>query len=226
MKIYEQKTDVYIAEWLNTNGWVKKVWNKESKANNNKLRAVWKDPFYYGKLVVKNYSSDQTIDNPHYKPMITFAEYELLQSRMEGSKPKDIQKKRKDELRSKVLSYQTPSTLIWLCKLFGESIAEIEHTYHNQWSTSLILKNPKEAKYIYRTKEIADYLYDLDWTTINTVWMYLHEQIELNHTNWLDRKKMYQVTQKPTYTNAKNIIKHYSQNDILEVFSDEITDNI
>ncbi len=44
--------------------------------------------------------------------MITFAEYELLQSRMEGSKPKDIQKKRKDELRSKVLSYQTPSTLI------------------------------------------------------------------------------------------------------------------
>lgn len=97
MKIYEHKTDVKIAQWLNDHGWTKKTGKKELKATGNKLATVWRDPFYYGKLVVSDYISDQTKDNPYFRPMITSEEYEILADRLWKWKTKDIRTKIKDE---------------------------------------------------------------------------------------------------------------------------------
>lgn len=82
MKIYEHKTDVEIAQWLNDHGRTKKRGKKELQITNNKLRTVWRDTFYYGKLVVSDYTSDQTKDNPYFVPMITSEEYEILADRL------------------------------------------------------------------------------------------------------------------------------------------------
>ncbi len=97
MKIYEHTTDVEIAQWLNDRGRTKKRGKKELQVTNNKLRTVWRDPFYYGKLVVSDYTSDQTKDNPHFVPMITSEEYEILADRIGEWKPKEIRSKIKDE---------------------------------------------------------------------------------------------------------------------------------
>ncbi len=97
MKIYEHKTDVAIAQWLNDRGWTKKQGKKELQATWNKLRTVWKDTFYYGKLVVSDYISDQKKDNPYFRPMITPEEYEILADRLWKWKTKEIRTKIKDE---------------------------------------------------------------------------------------------------------------------------------
>lgn len=97
MKIYDHKTDVEIAQWLNDRGWTKKRGKKELQATGNKLSKVWRDPFYYGKLVVADYSSNQIQDNPYFIPMITSEEYEILADRLWKGKTKEIRTKIKDE---------------------------------------------------------------------------------------------------------------------------------
>lgn len=97
MKIYEYHTDVKIAEWLNKHNYTKKLGKRKVKMTNNMLSKVWKDPFYYGKLVVSDYTSDQIQDNPYYKPMITPEEYEILADHLWKDKTKAIRTQIKDE---------------------------------------------------------------------------------------------------------------------------------
>ncbi len=97
LKIYQHKTNVYIANRLNNNWWKKIVKGKAQFADDNKLAALWKDPFYYWKYVVWGNSADQFEMNPDYKPMISFSEYEILQT-LWRRKWLNVKKKRKEEL--------------------------------------------------------------------------------------------------------------------------------
>ena len=79
LKIYAKATDVYISERLNDNDFYRlQKSGKRIYMNINTLRRIWKDPFYYGIYEVGGKRSDQRVDNPQYKPLITEAEYELL----------------------------------------------------------------------------------------------------------------------------------------------------
>lgn len=82
MKIYEDKSDQEIADWLNANGFVRefKTWNKSVKAK--RLTEVWRNEVYYGMYVSNDGYYDLRELNPYYKPMITEAEFNLLREKL------------------------------------------------------------------------------------------------------------------------------------------------
>jgi hypothetical protein len=101
MKIYDKKSDEYIAKRLNNNGYervYKNDKNNISYANPKSLTNVWTDEFYYGIYNSGWVSSDQREQNPYYKPLITVEEYQILWDRY-AKKSKDLSPKEiKEEL--------------------------------------------------------------------------------------------------------------------------------
>ena len=99
LKIYDQKSDKYIAQWMNDHWWKKKRGKNELEATATRINAVWKDTFYYGLLCIWENISDQNKDNPYFKPMISIEEYEILADRRAStSKTQVTRKKVRDEL--------------------------------------------------------------------------------------------------------------------------------
>lgn len=115
-----------------------------------------------------------------------------------------------DKLWSLVLQIEKPSNRYELSWLLSEAVWELRHSFEKNWQLSIIIKNPKEEKSFTLAKTLASEIKKQYGYDFHLIGMYPHEQIVLNHTQNLDRKKMYQVRQKPTYSNAKEIIKHYS----------------
>ena len=83
MKIYDDKNDKTIIKRLNNN-WFHYHYGKNNRKtvmDKNKISKVRQDPFYYWLLIHGENQSDQIETNPHYKPMITREEFELINSR-------------------------------------------------------------------------------------------------------------------------------------------------
>jgi len=102
MKIYDNRSDEYIAKRLNNNGYertYKKDKNKITYANPKRLTDIWTDAFYYGVFNSGGISSDQREQNPYYEPLITVEEYQILWDRY-AKKSKELSPKEiKEELQ-------------------------------------------------------------------------------------------------------------------------------
>ena len=97
MKIYDKKSDATIVEWLNNNGRKREWGDRELDATIGKINNIRKDPFYYGILISGEQVVDQRELNPHYQPMITADEFQLLEERRDEKKTSEtIQKIRED----------------------------------------------------------------------------------------------------------------------------------
>lgn len=80
MKIYEQKTDKEIANWLNKNWFKREYKNETRKVNPKNLWTVWGDKFYYGLYESWENQIDlvDTGVNPYFKPIIEEREFDKL----------------------------------------------------------------------------------------------------------------------------------------------------
>ena len=97
MKIYENKSDDSIANWLNANGFKREQKNWIKKAVKSKrLWDVWRNQFYYGMFVSKEAYYDLRELNPYFEPIISEEEYDLLQERLK-KRSKERTKEVKDE---------------------------------------------------------------------------------------------------------------------------------
>lgn len=78
LKIYDNKSDEYIASRLNENGFLRetKKWNKD--INPKRLSDVWRDPFYYGIYIYGDSKVNLLEKETLYKPLITEQEYTTL----------------------------------------------------------------------------------------------------------------------------------------------------
>jgi len=87
LKIYERKSDEYIADRLNRN-WYKRQYKngKIWKATAKRLSELRTNEFYYGIYHRGNSTIDLTDNdlNPHYEPMITYEEHKILLDRYKG----------------------------------------------------------------------------------------------------------------------------------------------
>lgn len=104
-KIYENKSDVYIANWLRNKWYVKQKYDEngrvreEKEFNEKNMKRIRLDTFYYG---LYEYWENQ-IDlrdneiNPDYEPMISEEEYIRLLEVLDNNKKKASYKTIKDE---------------------------------------------------------------------------------------------------------------------------------
>lgn len=97
LKIYDRKSDEFIAEYLNKNWFKKKSKNKEQDASSKNLYRIWKDSFYYWMFIVWDWEYNLIGQNPYFKPLITSDEYLILIERYNGDKPDKTIKERKKE---------------------------------------------------------------------------------------------------------------------------------
>ena len=111
MKVHEQKSNQYIADWLNNEWFVREYKNwRVGKLNGRYLWPVRRNPFYYWVYIAWKSTIDYREEwtNPHFAPMITSQEYEVLNERLERRTPS--KQKRKKEYTS-VIPYR-PWTVI------------------------------------------------------------------------------------------------------------------
>jgi len=81
MKLYMGASDEYIANRLNANEYFREN-KKETKAVSAKmLYMVWTDDFYYGIYIYGDSIVDMRVMNPHYQPMISEDEHDILMTR-------------------------------------------------------------------------------------------------------------------------------------------------
>lgn len=90
IKIEENKSDEFIAKWLQSKGVVREYRKEGKKAtfiSARTLNDVWKDPFYYGIFEYGDIATDQFEKNPYYEPVITKEEHIILMERHYSNKP-------------------------------------------------------------------------------------------------------------------------------------------
>ncbi len=104
LKIYWNKSDNYIANWLNANWYFRenKKWNKK-EVNSKMLYRVWIDTFYYWVYIHWNSTVDfRDIEYTSYEPLITEEEYNLLYDRLSKKsirvRPKELKKESEEIL--------------------------------------------------------------------------------------------------------------------------------
>ena len=158
MKIYQNKSDDYIADRLNDNGYERRYKNNKNKItylNSKRLSDIWTDEFYYGILNSGGASSDQREQNPYYESLITVDEYQILWDRY-AKKTKDLSpKKIKEELheimpvsRGKVIDcdgYAMSFTLPNRNNRFVPKVKELQK--HDSSITLADIVKPKQLRY-------------------------------------------------------------------------------
>lgn len=80
MHLEEGWGDRELANWLNMQGYrttVKRTGEKK-KISKSTLNRIWTDPFYYGTWIRGNQTIDLRQEDLEFKPMITYAEYQVL----------------------------------------------------------------------------------------------------------------------------------------------------
>ena len=97
MKLYMRESDEKIAKWLNAHGFYRETKKAKKPVSAKRLFDVWKDEFYYGMLISGETMTDQREINPHYEPLITEAEHQILLERYTEKNKKFTLKKEKDE---------------------------------------------------------------------------------------------------------------------------------
>lgn len=157
MKVYDNRSDEYIAKWLNNN-WYKREYATKDKtwyATPKSLNNIWTDEFYYGILNIGGVSSDQREKNPYYEPLITIEEYQVLWDRY-AKKSKDLSPKEvKEELqelmiipRGKILDadwYVMSFTLPNKNQRFIPKLKELQK--HDSSITLADIVTPKQMRY-------------------------------------------------------------------------------
>lgn len=105
MRIYEQKTNEEIADWLDTNGYrhLIKTTGKCQKLSKQKLTYIWPDPFYCGFWIRKEFEEPINLKeiDPAFQPMISEEEHQVLFSRSQSQKKRH---KRKSESKDTLWS--------------------------------------------------------------------------------------------------------------------------
>lgn len=96
LKIYDQKSDEYIANYLNKNWYQKSDW---LPINGKRLGTVWKDAFYYWINIREKawLTVDLNETNPYFESLINEDEYYILQDRFLRRTPHTRWKETKDE---------------------------------------------------------------------------------------------------------------------------------
>lgn len=96
LKIYDQKSDEYIANYLNKNWYQKADW---LPINAKRLWTVWKDAFYYWINIREKawLTVDLNETNPYFESLISEYEYYILQDRFLKRTPHTRWKETKDE---------------------------------------------------------------------------------------------------------------------------------
>ena len=97
MKLYDNKSDLVIASWLNSHGFTKKSGKKIVPANYKLLFRVRIDPVYYGVHRYGNNMADLREAEVDFQPMITEHEHKILLDRFQGNKPLLAPKEIKEE---------------------------------------------------------------------------------------------------------------------------------
>lgn len=81
-KLYENKSDSYIEDYLNTRGFHREYKNGRKEKLNSSWMYKWRvDDFYYWIFIHWNHEVDLRHANPYYKPMITEEEFNILMER-------------------------------------------------------------------------------------------------------------------------------------------------
>ena len=100
LKLYKRKSDVFIAGWLNSNGFEREYKNKDSTlVSDKRLGEIWNDEFYYWIFI----SGWNTVDlreewtNPFYKPLINEDEHVILRERSKKHKEQYTEQRRKEK---------------------------------------------------------------------------------------------------------------------------------
>lgn len=78
MKLYMWASDEYIAQWLNSQWFIREGKLSSKSVNPKMLFRVWVDEFYYGIYIYGNSVVDMREVNPAYVPMITEDEHVIL----------------------------------------------------------------------------------------------------------------------------------------------------
>lgn len=96
LKIYDNKSDDYIASFLNKHWYEKSDW---LEINPKRLWVIWRDPFYYWVAIrEKAWLTVNLLEtNSHYEQIITEDEYFTLQDRFLKRTPHTLGKAQKDE---------------------------------------------------------------------------------------------------------------------------------
>ncbi len=97
MKLYQNKSDLAIADRLNAHWFTKKSGKKMAPASYKHLYRVWFDSFYYGIHIYGNNISDLRQADVGFQPIISEEEHRILFDRYQGSKPKLTIKEIKEE---------------------------------------------------------------------------------------------------------------------------------
>jgi len=100
MKLYENKSDDYIANWLNSNWFYRETKKEKNAVSFKRLGNVWRDEFYYGLYFHWDEIIDQRELNPYYEAMITETEHQILYDRYHKKNKQYQEKKQKDEYYS------------------------------------------------------------------------------------------------------------------------------
>ncbi len=100
MKIYQNKSDKSIADWLNRMWFVReyKSW-RTGEATSKRLSEMRRNPFYYWMYHRWDSMIDLTEEwiNPYFEPMISFEEHQILVDRYQKKTWYRAYKSRKDE---------------------------------------------------------------------------------------------------------------------------------
>ncbi len=151
MKIYENKSNPEIADRLNANGYIREFKTWARPVSHKRLWDVWKNTLYYGIYVSKNEIYDLRELNPHFKPMITEEEYDLLQEKLrKPTKPRAINDENEAYYPFDKWLVVDPDGNSFSCTLpnpkrFRDKLAELKKTKKNATLGDVV--NPKNIHF-------------------------------------------------------------------------------
>ena len=114
-----------------------------------------------------------------------------------------------DDLWKYAIEFIKPTTWYSVWSEISEAIEEMRPSFENDGKISVIVKNPKEEPSMTVVKRVSKYIYGKTWKHTHILWMYPHEQVLINHSDEMQKKRLYDISEKPTFSNVKKIKNHY-----------------
>jgi len=141
LKIYENKTNAYIAKWLNK-VWFYRIWKnwKQFKVTERWLQDIFRDTFYYWIFKHSWREIDLRKINKYFKPLISYEEYILLQNKI-------INKKDVNKEIWKLYKEIEPFSL-WFIRTEDDYKCSFYISHSKIWKEKLISMNKKSFKEI------------------------------------------------------------------------------
>lgn len=114
-----------------------------------------------------------------------------------------------DTLWKIILWYRKPKDWNELASDISEVVSEIQYSYNFEGSPSILLKNPKEEWTLNLTKKVARQIERVTGIPMGIIWIYSYEQIYIDNSVPVLKRRMYDVSWIPTIKHAKTITQHY-----------------